>query len=276
MSETELRNLARKENLDSFDLLRMLSEMCDGGVTVKAVTTFLSLVSVTRSIANELQNASRVVPFDAFKAWWSGFVSYASSVLPSTPAQPASSTIKSSPQPPTTRAPPPPSSTIKSPPPPSSTIKSPPPPPSSTIKSPPSSTIKSSPPSRNTILSPPQSPTIKSPKESQLNPTRVSMPGSEATWNEKWQTLCDACCGVNHVDSPEGQQAVKLSSEYCEEVMKQVGDMREKVLKRFLCPLNGRDSLNDGFCDRDGCFYNDNGSFFVIPLHVLAWPPAES
>ena len=102
----------------------------------------------------------------------------------------------------------------------------------------------------------------------QLNSSRVSMPGVKATWNEKWQTLCDACCGVDHVDSPEGEQAAKLSTQYCEEVAKQVAELREKVLKRFLCPLDGREKLKDGFFDRDGCFYTENGSFFVIPLHV--------
>ena len=96
------------------------------------------------------------------------------------------------------------------------------------------------------------------------------MPGVKATWNEKWQTLCDACCGVDHVDSPEGEQAAKLSTQYCEEVVKQVAELREKVLKRFLCPLDGREKLKDGFFDRDGCFYTENGSFFVIPLHVLS------
>ena len=30
----------------------------------------------------------------------------------------------------------------------------------------------------------------------------------------------------------------------------------------------GREKLKDGFFDRDGCFYTENGSFFVIPLHV--------
>lgn len=104
----------------------------------------------------------------------------------------------------------------------------------------------------------------------QLNSSRVSMPGVKATWNEKWQTLCDACCGVDHVDSPEGEQAAKLSTQYCEEVVKQVAELREKVLKRFLCPLDGREKLKDGFFDRDGCFYTENGSLFVIPLHVLS------
>lgn len=243
MSESELRRLARKELLSNFDLLHVLSEMCDGSVTVRAATSLSSSVPVTRSITKELQNARGMVPLDAFKAWWAGFVKYASTAIPpkptqpapAVPAPPARSTIKSSPQP-----------------------------------APQTPTIKSPPPARSTIKSP-QSPTIKSPKkETQLNSSRVSMPGVKATWNEKWQTLCDACCGVDHVDSPEGEQAAKLSTQYCEEVVKQVVELREKVLKRFLCPLDGREKLKDGFFDRDGCFYTENGSFFVIPLHVLS------
>lgn len=243
MSESELRRLARKELLSNFDLLHVLSEMCDGSVTVRAATSLSSSVPVTRSITKELQNARGMVPLDTFKAWWAGFVKYASTAIPpkptqpapAVPAPPARSTIKSSPQP-----------------------------------APQTPTIKSPPPARSTIKSP-QSPTIKSPKkETQLNSSRVSMPGVKATWNEKWQTLCDACCGVDHVDSPEGEQAAKLSTQYCEEVVKQVAELREKVLKRFLCPLDGREKLKDGFFDRDGCFYTENGSFFVIPLHVLS------
>ena len=243
MSESELRRLARKELLSNFDLLHVLSEMCDGSVTVRAATSLSSSVPVTRSITKELQNARGMVPLDAFKAWWAGFVKYASTAIPpkptqpapAVPAPPARSTIKSSPQP-----------------------------------APQTPTIKSPPPARSTIKSP-QSPTIKSPKkETQLNSSRVSMPGVKATWNEKWQTLCDACCGVDHVDSPEGEQAAKLSTQYCEEVVKQVVELREKVLKRFLCPLDGREKLKDGFFDRDGCFYTENGSFFVMPLHVLS------
>lgn len=243
MSESELRRLARKELLSNFDLLHVLSEMCDGSVTVRAATSLSSSVPVTHSITKELQNARGMVPLDAFKAWWAGFVKYASTAIPpkptqpapAVPAPPARSTIKSSPQP-----------------------------------APQTPTIKSPPPARSTIKSP-QSPTIKSPKkETQLNSSRVSMPGVKATWNEKWQTLCDACCGVDHVDSPEGEQAAKLSTQYCEEVVKQVAELREKVLKRFLCPLDGREKLKDGFFDRDGCFYTENGSFFVIPLHVLS------
>lgn len=210
---------------------------------MRAATSLSSSVPVTRSITKELQNARGMVPLDAFKAWWAGFVKYASTAIPpkptqpapAVPAPPARSTIKSSPQP-----------------------------------APQTPTIKSPPPARSTIKSP-QSPTIKSPKkETQLNSSRVSMPGVKATWNEKWQKLCDACCGVDHVDSPEGEQAAKLSTQYCEEVAKQVAELREKVLKRFLCPLDGREKLKDGFFDRDGCFYTENGSFFVIPLHVLS------
>lgn len=246
MSESELRRLARKELLSNFDLLHVLSEMCDGSVTVRAATSLSSSVPVTRSITKELQNARGMVPLDAFKAWWAGFVKYASTAIPPKPTQPAPA-VPAVPAPPAR-----------------STIKSSPQP------APQTPTIKSPPPARSTIKSP-QSPTIKSPKkETQLNSSRVSMPGVKATWNEKWQTLCDACCGVDHVDSPEGEQAAKLSTQYCEEVVKQVVELREKVLKRFLCPLDGREKLKDGFFDRDGCFYTENGSFFVIPLHVLS------
>ena len=244
MSESELRRLARKELLSNFDLLHVLSEMCDGSVTVRAATSLSSSVPVTHSITKELQNARGMVPLDAFKAWWAGFVKYASTAIPPKPTQPAPA-VPAVPAPPAR-----------------STIKSSPQP------APQTPTIKSPPPARSTIKSP-QSPTIKSPKkETQLNSSRVSMPGVKATWNEKWQTLCDACCGVDHVDSPEGEQAAKLSTQYCEEVAKQVAELREKVLKRFLCPLDGREKLKDGFFDRDGCFYTENGSFFVIPLHV--------
>lgn len=220
--------------------------MCDGSVTVRAATSLSSSVPVTHSITKELQNARGMVPLDAFKAWWAGFVKYASTAIPPKPTQPAPA-VPAVPAPPAR-----------------STIKSSPQP------APQTPTIKSPPPARSTIKSP-QSPTIKSPKkETQLNSSRVSMPGVKATWNEKWQTLCDACCGVDHVDSPEGEQAAKLSTQYCEEVVKQVAELREKVLKRFLCPLDGREKLKDGFFDRDGCFYTENGSFFVIPLHVLS------
>lgn len=244
MSESELRRLVRKELLSNFDLLHVLSEMCDGSVTVRAATSLSSSVPVTRSITKELQNTRGMVPLDAFKAWWAGFVKYASTAIPPKPTQPAPA-VPAVPAPPAR-----------------STIKSSPQP------APQTPTIKSPPPARSTIKSP-QSPTIKSPKkETQLNSSRVSMPGVKATWNEKWQKLCDACCGVDHVDSPEGEQAAKLSTQYCEEVAKQVAELREKVLKRFLCPLDGREKLKDGFFDRDGCFYTENGSFFVIPLHV--------
>ena len=244
MSESELRRLARKELLSNFDLLHVLSEMCDGSVTVRAATSLSSSVPVTRSITKELQNTRGMVPLDAFKAWWAGFVKYASTAIPPKPTQPAPA-VPAVPAPPAR-----------------STIKSSPQP------APQTPTIKSPPPARSTIKSP-QSPTIKSPKkEMQLSSSRVSMPGVKATWNEKWQKLCDACCGVDHVDSPEGEQAAKLSTQYCEEVAKQVAELREKVLKRFLCPLDGREKLKDGFFDRDGCFYTENGSFFVIPLHV--------
>ena len=244
MSESELRRLARKELLSNFDLLHVLSEMCDGSVTVRAATSLSSSVPVTRSITKELQNTRGMVPLDTFKAWWAGFVKYASTAIPPKPTQPAPA-VPAVPAPPAR-----------------STIKSSPQP------APQTPTIKSPPPARSTIKSP-QSPTIKSPKkETQLNSSRVSMPGVKATWNEKWQKLCDACCGVDHVDSPEGEQAAKLSTQYCEEVAKQVAELREKVLKRFLCPLDGREKLKDGFFDRDGCFYTENGSFFVIPLHV--------
>ena len=246
MSESELRRLAQKELLSNFDLLHVLSEMCDGSVTVRAATSLSSSVPVTRSITKELQNARGMVPLDAFKAWWAGFVKYASTAIPPKPTQPAPA-VPAVPAPPAR-----------------STIKSSPQP------APQTPTIKSPPPARSTSESP-QSPTIKSPKkETQLNSSRVSMPGVKATWNEKWQKLCDACCGVDHVDSPEGEQAAKLSTQYCEEVAKQVAELREKVLKRFLCPLDGREKLKDGFFDRDGCFYTENGSFFVIPLHVLS------
>lgn len=219
--------------------------MCDGSVTVRAATSLSSSVPVTHSITKELQNTRGMVPLDAFKAWWAGFVKYASTAIPPKPTQPAPA-VPAVPAPPAR-----------------STIKS------SLQPAPQTPTIKSPPPARSTIKSPPQSPTIKSPKkETQLNSSRVSMPGVKATWNEKWQKLCDACCGVDHVDSPEGEQAAKLSTQYCEEVAKQVAELREKVLKRFLCPLDGREKLKDGFFDRDGCFYTENGSFFVIPLHV--------
>lgn len=244
MSESELRRLAQKELLSNFDLLHVLSEMCDGSVTVRAATSLSSSVPVTHSITKELQNTRGMVPLDAFKAWWAGFVKYASTAIPPKPTQPAPA-VPAVPAPPAR-----------------STIKSSPQP------APQTPTIKSPPPARSTIKSP-QSPTIKSPKkETQLNSSRVSMPSVKATWNEKWQKLCDACCGVDHVDSPEGEQAAKLSTQYCEEVAKQVAELREKVLKRFLCPLDGREKLKDGFFDRDGCFYTENGSFFVIPLHV--------
>lgn len=238
MSESELRRLARKELLSNFDLLHVLSEMCDGSVTVRAATSLSSSVPVTRSITKELQNTRGMVPLDAFKAWWAGFVKYASTAIPPKPTQPAPA-VPAVPAPPAR-----------------STIKSSPQP------APQTPTIKSPPPARSTIKSPK--------KETQLNSSRVSMPGVKATWNEKWQTLCDACCGVDHVDSPEGEQAAKLSTQYCEEVVKQVAELREKVLKRFLCPLDGREKLKDGFFDRDGCFYTENGSLFVIPLHVLS------
>lgn len=217
---------------------------------MRAATSLSSSVPVTRSITKELQNTRGMVPLDTFKAWWAGFVKYASTAIPPKPTQPAPA-VPAVPAMPAVPAPPA-----------RSTIKSSPQP------APQTPTIKSPPPARSTIKSP-QSPTIKSPKkETQLNSSRVSMPGVKATWNEKWQTLCDACCGVDHVDSPEGEQAAKLSTQYCEEVVKQVAELREKVLKRFLCPLDGREKLKDGFFDRDGCFYTENGSFFVIPLHV--------
>lgn len=98
------------------------------------------------------------------------------------------------------------------------------------------------------------------------------MPGVKATWNEKWQKLCDACCGVDHVDSPRASQAAKLSTQYCEEVAKQVAELREKVLKRFLCPLDGREKLKDGFFDRDGCFYTGKRVVFRhSPARSITW-----
>lgn len=89
MSESELRRLAQKELLSNFDLLHVLSEMCDGSVTVRAATSLSSSVPVTHSITKELQNTRGMVPLDAFKAWWAGFVKYASTAIPPKPTQPA-------------------------------------------------------------------------------------------------------------------------------------------------------------------------------------------
>ena len=243
LTDAVLRDLVTKEELSSFDLLRVMRELCEGTITLKSLTTSLSLSRLMRRINNELQNARGTIAIDDFKRWWIAFVRFAGTSKPAVsaptpaPAAPAVSAVQAVQTTPAAPAPAQP------------TLKTPPPLPAATIKS----------------------PQLASPtKESVFNSSRLSVASSEASWNEKWQELCDLCCGVNHVDSERGKAIAQKTCEYCEGVMREVEQMEETIFKRFLCPAEVRGCLNDGFSDHDSCFYSDDNSRIVIPFHVRA------
>ena len=100
--------------------------------------------------------------------------------------------------------------------------------------------------------------------DNELNVCRLSCMGRSATtWNEEWQKLCDSACDLNDT-ATIAQNAQK----YAEGLVGEGCAMAENILKRFLCPEYLKDKLQDGFYDKDGCFFAESGSIFVIPLHV--------
>ena len=117
-------------------------------------------------------------------------------------------------------------------------------------------------------MSPPENTqsNARSANEALLNSQRLSgVPQSSFSWNERWQKLCDAVTNDSSMDSGS---LLEVTSEYCSSMMKEVDQMRDKIFQRFLCPENLRSALQDGFFDKDSCFYSDNGSLFIIPMHV--------
>ena len=90
---------------------------------------------------------------------------------------------------------------------------------------------------------------------------------SSFSWNDRWQKLCDAVTSDSSMDSGS---LLEITSDYCSKMMKEVDEMRDKIFQRFLCPENRRSALRDGFYDKDSCFYSDNGSLFIIPMHVCS------
>ena len=102
--------------------------------------------------------------------------------------------------------------------------------------------------------------------DNELNVRRLSCMGRSATtWNEEWQKLCDSACDL---DDPV--TVAQNAQKYAEGLVGEGCAMAENILKRFLCPEYLKDKLQDGFYDKDGCFFAESGSLFVIPLHVLA------
>ena len=102
--------------------------------------------------------------------------------------------------------------------------------------------------------------------EAMLSSRRLSGVGqSSFSWNDRWQKLCDAVTSDSSMDSGS---LLEITSDYCSKMMKEVDEMRDKIFQRFLCPENLRSALRDGFYDKDSCFYSDNGSLFIIPMHV--------
>ena len=124
------------------------------------------------------------------------------------------------------------------------------------------------------LPSPPPEPSASNPRstnEALLNSRRLSgVKQSSFSWNERWQKLCDAVTTDSSMDSGS---LLELTSDYCSNMMKEVDEMRDKIFQRFLCPENLRSTLQDGFYDKDSCFYSDNGSLFIIPMHVS--PPCR-
>lgn len=93
------------------------------------------------------------------------------------------------------------------------------------------------------------------------NADRLSFVGHTQTkWNTQWQNLCD----LVYSDNPTA-----FVSSFCQDTNTELNNLRESVFLRFLCPASIKDNLNDNFDDRNGCYYLENGSLFVIPKHVL-------
>ena len=107
--------------------------------------------------------------------------------------------------------------------------------------------------------------------DNELNVRRLSCMGRSATtWNEEWQKLCDSACDL---DDPV--TIAQNAQKYAEGLVGEGCAMAENILKRFLCPEYLKDKLQDGFYDKDGCFFAESGSLFVIPLHVHAMSPCD-
>lgn len=93
------------------------------------------------------------------------------------------------------------------------------------------------------------------------NAGRLSFVGHTQTkWNTQWQNLCD----VMNTENPTASVC-----SFCQDTNNELNNLRENIFLRFLCPASIKDSLNDSFDDRNGCYYLENGSLFVIPKHVL-------
>ena len=84
-------------------------------------------------------------------------------------------------------------------------------------------------------------------------------------WNDRWQNVCDAVCEDSKMDS---SSVLEITSQYCEGMKNEMNSMREKIFYHFLCPEAIRSYLKDGFNDRDCSYYSENGSLFIIPMHV--------
>ena len=56
--------------------------------------------------------------------------------------------------------------------------------------------------------------------------------------------------------------------EYADRIVTETCGMNEQIFKHFLCPDSLKSQLQDGFYEKDGCYFSESGSLFVIPLHV--------
>lgn len=102
--------------------------------------------------------------------------------------------------------------------------------------------------------------------EAFLNPARLSGTGHTSfNWNDRWQNVCDAICEDSKMDS---SSVLEITSQYCEGMKNEMNAMRERIFYHFLCPESIRSYLKDGFNDRDCSYYSENGSLFIIPMHV--------
>lgn len=107
--------------------------------------------------------------------------------------------------------------------------------------------------------------------DTQLNASRLSCAGSSSTsWNELWQSLCDEVSDCMN-DSSNFIPISTSACQYADRIVTETYGMNEKVLKHFLCPDSLKSQLQDGFYDKDGCYFSESGSLFVIPLHVMIY-----
>lgn len=110
--------------------------------------------------------------------------------------------------------------------------------------------------------------------DSQLNASRLSCVSSNASWNELWQNLCDEACTSGNEEA--NYISINASTrEYADRIVTETCEMNEKVFRHFICPDSLKSQLQDGFYEKDGCYFSESGSLFVIPLHVLIFVSSD-